>query len=506
MKNKKRQLKSSVNMKIKGIKDIPKGSKDIHRQFQILRKRLVDKFPMPEVKYKGPKYVKRGSTIALEVKGLPLPDVDLWNGVLKKHKTNSDNGLIKAMLSGDEKPAILPARYDEKKKRVLVTIPDNAENGILMLLFPVFEFLGEHKDLKKIDPEDAIIRKEVGNTCTCEKTDGGDPEKCLFLDRQRYDAARYYAVYAVYVKIRCTTCAVGCPHGAIKFDEDGLCYVDIEECRGQSYALCDTEILPDGREVFVNGYEIKCWECFVGDERYSAKCVNRKLRRVAYNNGECCGDCTDMNMLAGLNLMDLCPYGAVTRIGHYTIEPELCEGCFLCIYNIACTNNSYHDEFNTRTLRMVSHIGKPLALRYLEFDRIEFQCTPEQLDEAQQILPIRLCAVVESEIERDEVIFMLEQPGPVEFNNVRVKFYHDVHIVLRIFDPELDQLVNFDRGLGAAVRTVTLPPSAIRGFFFPRRRRINFQTPFGAIVFEVVFKELLQMSVAQESLGFFGGN
>lgn len=491
--------KNSKKTTTGGIAGLQK--KNILEHYTAMRVNLIDSIKLPELSYKGPKYVKRGSTIRINVKGLPFPDVDLWNGKLLQRKSMLEDYSLSAMFNSAGKPTLLDAKLNAEKSEILVTLPEDAESDVLMLLFPVREFYGEYEALQKLDPEDLIINREIGRTCNCDEKNG-KTEKCLKINPFKdggLNVIRYYAVYVCRLTMRCTTCAVECPYGAIKFDDEGACYVDIELCRGQSYAIDGTETLPDGREVFANGHEIICWECFEGDEQYSRKCRNRKLRRVAYN-GPCCGDCKDLNMPTGLNFQELCPYGAVTRSGGFDVDPELCEGCFACILNIVCTNNGYNSDFNQRSIRMVSYIGDPLYTHSLHMKKVKLEINgelPVEID----IQNLGLALVLESESEKKRFRFSLDNQLTHSFSNASVKFNEDVTFMLQK-DHRDNSIINPDRGFGIAVRTVRLTPFMNR-FNMSYSGEVIFQIPFGRLVFEYRIKHHVQLSALQEELEFF---
>lgn len=477
--------------------------KNILENYTAMREELIGSIKLPELTYKGPKYVKRGSTISVDVKGLPFPDVDLWNGKLLKRKNMLDKYSVSAMFNSAGEPILLHASYDERKNRILVTLPDDAESDVLMLLFPVQEFYGKYDAIRKIDPEDLIINREIGKICSCnQKNTKGKNEKCLNthpLKDGSIKAVRYYAVYVGYLTMQCSTCAVGCPYGAIKFDEEGACYVDIDLCRGQSYAINGTEILPDGREVMVNGHEVICWECFEGDEKFSLKCRNRKLRRVAYN-GVCCGDCFDMSMITGLTFQELCSYGAVTRSGGFNVDPELCEGCFACILNIVCVNNSSGSEFDERSIRMVSYIGEPKYTHALHIDRVTFKPNGELPDDMLD-LSVDLTLVLESELGSKKVKFTFDRRLTHAFDNVSIKFLQDVNFML-MKDRRGNSTINLDRGFGVASRTLRLQPSLntiLMGF----SSKVVFVLPGGRLVFDFHVRHHLPLSALYEGIEGF---
>jgi heterodisulfide reductase subunit A-like polyferredoxin len=87
------------------------------------------------------------------------------------------------------------------------------------------------------------------------------------------------------------------------------------------------------------------------------RCWERKIRKVLHVGDQCCANCVGAYAPTGMNLMELCPYGAISVVdGGFQADPRLCRGCYNCYDNIICYFNNTRD-FSERVLRMVAHIG-----------------------------------------------------------------------------------------------------------------------------------------------------
>jgi Fe-S-cluster-containing dehydrogenase component len=183
-----------------------------------------------------------------------------------------------------------------------------------------------------------------------------------------------------YLSLSCDECTINCPHDALAADPDGVCTVDPEKCMGEAYFIPVTNglITVNGNQVFDKVPLSNCWSCFNPDETVSTRCNLRRLRKVVYNSGVCCGDCNVKSRYLGYNLMALCQEGAVshTSTGVYAIDPELCTGCRTCYDNIACMNNLHYvnSEGELReniTLKMVAYADDRSARLYLTVESVK---------------------------------------------------------------------------------------------------------------------------------------
>jgi len=172
----------------------------------------------------------------------------------------------------------------------------------------------------------------------------------------------YLPYTRVRISLRCLgwydTCSI-CPFGAIKFDARNKCYVDKELCRGASYK----------KGAYAGGHfarleETQCWNCFTGAETagewHSRNCLQRRLKKVcSVDTAACCAICSlGSKLVDSLDLMDLCPYGAISDSGGgFIVDPAVCVGCMACYNGITCYLNT-SDDVPDLTVRMVSYIER----------------------------------------------------------------------------------------------------------------------------------------------------
>lgn len=481
---------------ILGIKDLQNRSSSLYTDFLWSRKRLYSTMTKPSVTLSGKSGVKAGTSIELNVKGFPLPDVDLWNGKLLSNEKQQSAAPILISFRGLHHPVIVPAVYDEKRGKLHVEVPEDADDGAVVVLFPVREFMGKLDELIEVDENRSIIDRVLGNVvaCNCEEEQDDEedsPELCMHYTLPNTDqifTTRYVTSFAAVIHIKCSVCSVNCPNGAICIDEEGDCYVDVEFCQGQSYrAEVSSENIttPDGRSVRKQGFEIKCWDCFEGSEEYSSKCKKRKLRKVAYVGYPCCMNCQpEDRKILGLNLEQLCPYGAVTMSSGYKVDPNICEGCFLCIYYIACQNNFSCLDISQRTLRMVAHLSKPETKYYFYPDSIRFnpsetiQLSPEMIAE---MLEYKLILNLESEISSERLHFNFNDGRIFHFDENRIEMEDHLNITLLIMSDSgtLDLVEHGDSSLVFPIKNINISPHQMDDISL--LKTLYFTTAFGVI-------------------------
>lgn len=216
-----------------------------------------------------------------------------------------------------------------------------------------------------------------------------------------------------YLTLNCPDCAIVCPTGALIPDPNGDCRVDPSLCIGHTFITdrSSTYTTPDGRQVFNRLSESQCWNCFNPGETVSTKCNLRRLRKVAYNSGMCCGNCTPYSRVTGLNLMDLCPNGAIsyasgTTGGPFVINASLCTGCMICFNNIVCFNNIT----NNTTLKMVSYADLNTARLFITVTRITIQTLPLLPAE---LLPTTAYLLLKSDLDESTLKLTLRQPRQI---------------------------------------------------------------------------------------------
>jgi len=255
-------------VEIKGLKELEKrGAKIHHDQVAgIVSKLTAD---MPRLKVKLVQLKKRGifrngDEIRFQVSGLPLPDIDLYEGRLVKSKGISNGVPLLATFEGADGPVSSKCTWNSKTGIVRTKVPSGSVTGFVMLQIPVREVTGP----LKMKTRKEMVR--VMSVCRPWDETQAEEKRIIYLP--------YVASYCDVVCGHCLTDPI-CPHGAIKFDINGNCHVDQNICIGLSHEIVGYETV-DGRTLKVRGNEVKCWECFEGEESRSNKCLHHKVGRV----------------------------------------------------------------------------------------------------------------------------------------------------------------------------------------------------------------------------------
>lgn len=341
------------------LKDPIKNKEKIsHLQLKSLRARLLKKVPLPKVTLEGPKKVQPGDKIVFKVKGFPLPIIDLYEGRITKKKTLLKRVPVIVSFKGAEAPITTVATYSPKTRLLKTIIPEDAVKGKLSIYFPVRESFGKAGLLKKADPNNKILKKEIGKwqfeNLKCEKSKDNKEDRSPYDERAPIERHSYLEVITEIIWpywrfCSLGICRLGCPHNAIRFDSRGRCYVDPARCRGQSYY----RERPYDREE-----DVECWLCFrASDSTVSTRCPYRKIRKVVHIGERCCANCPLPARSTGRDLMELCPYGAISVSGsRFVVDKALCRGCMICYDGITCFFNRERDPME-RDIRMVAHIG-----------------------------------------------------------------------------------------------------------------------------------------------------
>jgi len=236
-------------------------------ELALLSSRLFEK--MPRLKIQKLPSRKKGSTrigdtVRFRVEGLPLPDIDLYEGRLATADKASNGMPILAVFEGMDGPVSSICRFNRRSRTLTAKVPDRAVSGMVMLQLPVREATGPLKKRTRAE----LARESA--FCS--------PREEISIDEQRF---RYMPYVACFLDVMCQHCMMDpiCPYGAIQFDAEGYCFVDEGVCRGMSREIVGQEIV-NGRSLRVMGNEVSCWECFSGDESLSGKCQHRKVSKV----------------------------------------------------------------------------------------------------------------------------------------------------------------------------------------------------------------------------------
>lgn len=316
----------------------------------------------------------RSAAVRFDLGSLKLPEKENGNPVML---FPARNGYIPS-----------PAKREGRMLAALV--PAGAAEGFVVLA------TGAAADLTRIRP--AVMKNGL-----CVQRDG-DPLKIgKGISR---------AVILGYLTLNCPSCAIICPTGALIPDPDGDCRVDPALCIGHTF-LTDRDSFyttADGRQVFNKLSESQCWNCFNGSEEVSTRCNLRRLRKVAYNSGVCCGNCSAYSRVTGLNLMELCPSGAITHAsgttGPFVIDADLCTGCLTCFNNIVCLNNI---SSNT-TLKMVAHADLDTIRLFITVTKITL--TPP-LKSSSGFLPATAYLLLKSDLDENSLKLTFRPGLPV---------------------------------------------------------------------------------------------
>jgi hypothetical protein len=274
------------------------------------------------------------------------PILDLSKRSIEKGIVPADQ-ILYASLQGADGPLLVPCKWIKKKNIVEIEIPKKAQSGILVLLAPV-----EVKH-DRADDENKICSTVLGDSAPLP----------VFFSGGIIDARRIFIPEIVsYIRVTCGQCQDPttsiCPHGAIRFDSDGYCYVDKNGCIGQSRAY----ISPG------NYSETKCWDCFPQNstDAYSSLCPYGVFQKVLSMGDYCCGCCEETKQLIpGMCLKQLCDYHAIgggypspyidaqgneyycdrcpgqapplpDEPQNYIVDKTKCKGCMVCYSNILC--------------------------------------------------------------------------------------------------------------------------------------------------------------------------
>jgi hypothetical protein len=345
--------------------------------FELLRKRLWKQIEWPELRTRARGRLRHGESLEIGVDRLALPRVDYYAGRLVDVPSAGPAHPIVATFQSVRGTIHTPVQADRERKVLTVTVPVNAVAGAVTLLYPIEEYYGPTPELREIDRRHGVLGDHVGlwqddgEECCAPSKAKRMIDLCEYPEHLEVEfvAVRHVEFFLGLYSVQCETCSVECPHGAIRFDKDGDCYVDVETCRGQKYV---TDRSPwetsGGTEMYARVDEESCWECCEGDEIVSTKCTQGRLRRVAYNNGMCCGGCNYFSEWLGLGFMELCDQGAISRVPGtsfdwmFQVDPSLCTGCMACYNGLNC----YHNTDSNTTVRMVAYLDPPV-LRYIDY-------------------------------------------------------------------------------------------------------------------------------------------
>lgn len=327
-----------------------------------LQDRLTEQMPSLRIEFVDPptaESMRTGQPLTLRLRGVPLPEIDLARGQLAATTRREDMPPILVEFEGIDAPVVAIGTFDRRTSLLAVDVPHDAVSGPVVVQVPVRRRFGRQ------DPRMRRRLAELLSDCTPREYERAPDALWSYL--------RYFAGVGTLVCGRCVTDPI-CPHGAIRFDPAGNCYVDKNVCIGQSRQVETQNVGGTLRRVVTD--ETSCWDCFDGAEELSKKCNHRRVGRVVHMGPFCCGSCIETaTKIPNVCLRELCNYGAITgghstatRCGNqltfsglggpYQVDPDVCVGCQTCYDNIVCA-----------TPMMKAHVRGRLAAT-LSVDRI----------------------------------------------------------------------------------------------------------------------------------------
>jgi Fe-S-cluster-containing dehydrogenase component len=376
----------------------------------------------------------RKERVSFDISQLKLPDEGINESVI--------------LFPGSEEYIPLPVSV--KGKSVSIRIPDDAVDGFVILLMRC----NNDGATRSKNRETGI---KIENGLCLQKTTKG---RTLFFEKN-------ISVILGYLALRCSSCNIDCPTGALSSNPNGICQVDPLLCIGQTYVTnqAETYITAEGREVFKKVSESQCWNCLNPNETISTKCNLRRLRKVVYNSGLCCGSCNQKSRVTGLTLMELCPNGAISHengtTGHFNIDNDLCTGCMVCFNNIVCFNNNGSNV----TLKMVAYGDNVTPRLFFTIDRVVLlpsihnHVTPGRL-------PSTVFLLVKSDIDKNRIKLKIDADNKITIspanNNTGVGRRLSFALVLNE-SPHPQLITPGSNDLLLPVKSVILPPFCHEG-------------------------------------------
>jgi len=318
-------------------------------ELRAIRQELFDSRRVPSFRLTSEELFYTGSKISLRMDDYATPIFDLSKRCIEKGENSTDRVLY-ATLQGVDGPLLVPCKWIKKTNVLEIDIPKKAQSGILVLLTPV-----EVKNDRASGDESEI--------CSTVKVDNA-PLPVFFTGGIIEARTIYFPEIVSYIRVTCGQCQNPstsiCPHGAIRFDTDGYCYVDQDRCIGQSRTYDSVGNLP----------ETTCWDCFPQNSTnaYSSLCTYGVFQKALSLGINCCGCCSKTEqVIQGICLRQLCDQNAIgggfpspyiDDQGNehycercpgqtfpmsdeplcYTVDQMKCTGCMICYSNILCSN------------------------------------------------------------------------------------------------------------------------------------------------------------------------
>lgn len=430
-----------------------------------LKRKTVAAVPRPKMEDGLQICAQPNDEIVIPIDGIPLPDIDLYKGKLvKREAIEHDNRKIIAAFRGDQGPVISNVRYDPEEKVIKLTVPTQARSGVVVLSFPIrFSYKGiKQSSIKKII-EDAKIKDCID----------------IPLDEDHFSSLK---MIAFHYEIRCGKCRTNsiCPHGAIKFNINGKCYVDQEICRGQS---SNTSLrVVDDRQLNARVDEEICWECLGNNE------CPATISKVLYIDSGCCGCCIETaQVIEGACLADVCSYNAIesrelpcprcpdqspgTNATSYSVDQRDCTGCMDCYQYIHCGK-----------IKMKASIEPPL-FGVVTINTIRFRETRVPSSHVRRIAKdwaLGLWWEREDRFYHEEIPIDLDDQGKQTIDRL---FQVDSNFHIALISKHENRAISPVAARGGALRP-SMTTITTESFVHPVATRTAFETEYGNLLIE----------------------
>jgi hypothetical protein len=492
-----------------GIQDWLEKNKEISlKDFTKIHYQLMNEYPMPSINIENYEEWKPGSSVIIQMKGIPAPKIDVFKGKFIESEDNNLNLTIYASFRTTKGTALKPLKKINNTQ-YSVLLPENIVNGLMCILFPVQENFGPSEIQNKL-PRDIHnwikISKHISRESLTE-------EDCQSLPtpfrNYRYMAATIPHLLRFNYFEEEENCYL-CPYGAIKIAPD-YCYIDPLICKGQKYSWIEE---PNGRK---RGPEEICWNCFnVSDRAVSSKCFCVTIRKVLHLNPDdpkqevpCCGRCSIPNYCNN----DAIKNSATDHF--YTVDKKRCNGCMICYLNklcgyncgtgctIDCSSDQYDFHFNyplhdgqggkytkdihnNYTMRMVAHIDVNLRLVLLKLKVLRYEDYLPRRDDAFFDLKdfLNLDLIIWGDKE-EKIPISLEKNGIHKFKLKEIPFTRSIHFAL------FEKSGNL---LGFSYCGSNFPIKSLGGKRYSNPTKLvddgtfNFKTPLGIIQIDYLIK------------------
>ncbi|MFX1257333.1 MAG: hypothetical protein ACFFAN_05715 [Promethearchaeota archaeon] len=443
-----------------------------------VREELSRLLKKPKVKLNRISELKYGDHLSFKIEDYPLPEIDIFEGKLISRKQSEDEEPIYLVFRGSDGPIVETAKYNIESKEWSFKIPKKARDGVIIMYLPAKEVRGGGYFTPGQDNDNGI--------CLAPKQLFRSEKKML-----------HYQTFIDPIYIQCNKCQTDpfCPNDAIKFDENGKCYVWDAACKGMSYRVDSSEIelSDDGREVFKRLDEITCFEC--------VSLCDKKLmwRRVALFS--CCGNCDEYSRLKcippfpPLSLKDNCKYDAIhggadaPEPSPFIVDVSKCIGCMECYNNINCYNSSGPGG----NLKMVARTIHPwwwsdliissISMRISEQQRSDSKKSQKKSKGKSEEIILRVWGEGINSKNKEDIHISFDSKNRYDFNGKRFTYKGNLHMALF---PNVDGLILYEGGgIKFPVRTLSYEKLFKEGKK-QKSGTLTFNTDFG--IFDLEYK------------------